>query len=45
MNFLFEHKSYASEDIAFQLLKYMIEIWEAKIKKEGTNELPIIILV
>lgn len=41
--FLFEHKSYASKDIAFQLLKYMIEIWETKIKKEGTNELPIII--
>src|SRR5690606_19819322 len=41
--FLFEHKSYASKDIAFQLLKYMIEIWDSKIKKEGTNELPIII--
>ena len=41
--FLFEHKSYASKDIAFQLLKYMIEIWETKIKKEGTNELPMII--
>lgn len=41
--FLFEHKSYASKDIALQLLKYMIEIWKEKIKKEGTNELPIII--
>ena len=41
--FLFEHKSYASKDIAFQLLKYMIEIWKEKIKKEGTNELPTII--
>ena len=41
--FLFEHKSYTSKNIAFQLLKYMIEIWKAKIKKEGTNELPIII--
>lgn len=41
--FLFEHKSYTSKDISFQLLKYMIEIWEAKIKKERTNELPIVI--
>ncbi|NLZ54395.1 MAG: Rpn family recombination-promoting nuclease/putative transposase [Thermoanaerobacteraceae bacterium] len=41
--FLFEHKSYISKDIAFQLLKYMIEIWEAKIKKERTYELPVII--
>lgn len=41
--FLFEHKSYTSKDISFQLLKYMIEIWEAKIKKEGTKELPMII--
>lgn len=41
--FLFEHKSYTSKDISFQLLKYMIEIWEAKIKKEGINELPMII--
>lgn len=41
--FLFEHKSYTSKDIAFQLLKYMVEIWEAKIKKENANELPVII--
>jgi predicted transposase/invertase (TIGR01784 family) len=41
--FLFEHKSYTSKDIAFQLLRYMIEIWEAKIKKEKTYELPMII--
>ncbi|TYQ14552.1 UNVERIFIED_CONTAM: putative transposase/invertase (TIGR01784 family) [Acetivibrio alkalicellulosi] len=41
--FLFEHKSYISKNIAFQLLKYMIEIWEAKIKKEKTDELPMII--
>lgn len=41
--FLFEHKSYASKDIAFQLLKYMIEIWESKIKKEKIYELPIIL--
>lgn len=41
--FLFEHKSYISKDIAFQLLKYMIKIWETKIKKEKTYELPVII--
>lgn len=41
--FLFEHKSYTSKNISFQLLKYMLEIWEAKVKKENTNELPIII--
>lgn len=41
--FLFEHKSYSSKNISFQLLKYMLEIWEAKIKKESANELPIII--
>ncbi|GAQ25683.1 Rpn family recombination-promoting nuclease/putative transposase [Tepidanaerobacter syntrophicus] len=41
--FLFEHKSYPSKDIAFQLLKYMIEIWEAKVRKEQLNKLPIII--
>lgn len=41
--FLFEHKSYPSKDIAFQLLRYMVGIWEAKIKKEGTGGLPVII--
>lgn len=41
--FLFEHKSYPSQDIAFQLLRYMVEIWDAKIKKENTNKLPAII--
>lgn len=41
--FLFEHKSYPSKDIAFQLLKYMIEIWEAKSRKEQQDKLPIII--
>ena len=28
---------------AFQLLKYMVEIWEAKSKKEKADELPVII--
>ena len=41
--FLFEHKSYNSRNISFQLLKYMIEIWEARVKKENCSELPIII--
>ena len=39
--FLFKHKSYPSRDVAFQLLKYMVEIWNTKI--ENTNRLPIII--
>jgi len=38
---LFEHKSYPSRDIAFQLLKYMVRIWERKIKELGC--LPVII--
>jgi predicted transposase/invertase (TIGR01784 family) len=41
--FLFEHKSYSSKDAAFQLLKYIVKIWEAKIKKESARELPVII--
>lgn len=32
--FLFEHKSYPDRMVIFQVLKYMIEIWEAKIKKD-----------
>ena len=39
--FLFEHKSYPSRDVAFQLLKYMVEIWNAKV--ENTTQLPVII--
>ncbi|SMB89970.1 conserved hypothetical protein (putative transposase or invertase) [Desulfonispora thiosulfatigenes DSM 11270] len=41
--FLFEHKSFTSKNIAFQLLKYMVEIWEDKIENEQIDELPIII--
>ena len=41
--FLFEHKSYTSKNISLQLLKYMIEIWESKIKNKTTDELPVII--
>ena len=38
---LFEHKSYPSRDIAFQLLKYMVRIWDKKIEELGC--LPVII--
>lgn len=41
--FLFEHKSYTSKNISFQLLKYMIGIWEAKINNEETDRFPMII--
>lgn len=41
--FLFEHKSYKDKRVIFQLLRYMIEIWEFKLIKENNNELPIII--
>lgn len=40
---LLEHKSYVDKGIAFQLLKYMIEIWEAKRDKEQEKQLPIVI--
>jgi predicted transposase/invertase (TIGR01784 family) len=39
---LFEHKSYPDKGIALQALRYMVEIWEAKMDKEA-NRLPIII--
>ena len=38
---LFEHKSYPSRDVAFQLLKYMVRIWDTKIGETG--QLPVII--
>lgn len=41
--FLFEHKSYISKNISFQLIKYMLEIWESKMNKERIEELPVII--
>ncbi|WP_231735285.1 Rpn family recombination-promoting nuclease/putative transposase [Gracilibacillus massiliensis] len=43
LHLLFEHKSYPSKTIVFQLLRYMIEIWEAKMEKEKQKELPIVI--
>lgn len=39
---LFEHKSYPDKGIAFQVLRYMVEIWEAKMDKE-MGRLPIVI--
>jgi predicted transposase/invertase (TIGR01784 family) len=41
--FLFEHKSYQSADIAFQLLGYMLQIWNQQLEKENAKELPIIL--
>lgn len=41
--FLFEHKSYRDKLAIFQLLRYMIAIWESKIQKENNNELPVFI--
>lgn len=32
--FLFEHKSYPDKGIVFQVLRYMVEIWEAKLDRE-----------
>ncbi len=41
--FLFEHKSYSYQIIALQLLKYMVSIWDQKVKKEQKSTLPPII--
>ncbi len=45
--FLFEHKSYKDRMVIFQVLKYMINIWESKIqadqKRRREIELPIIL--
>jgi predicted transposase/invertase (TIGR01784 family) len=41
--FLFEHKSSTSKNISFQLLKYMIQIWEYIIENKGMEEVPIIL--
>ena len=45
--FLFEHKSYKDRMVIFQVLKYMINIWESKIQdevgKKSEIELPIIL--
>lgn len=41
--FLFEHKSYTSKNVSLQLLKYMTAIWDAKVKNEKKDELPVIL--
>jgi len=41
--FLFEHKSYSSKGVAFQLLNYMVRIWEQKMKKELDQKIPVVI--
>ena len=41
--FLFEHKSYRDRLVIFQLLRYMVEIWESKVEKQGLSGLPVII--
>ena len=40
--FLFEHKSYPDKGTVFQVLKYMIQIWQAKLDQEY-GELPVVI--
>src|SRR5699024_10417130 len=41
--FLFEHKSFIAEDIAFQLLGYMLEIWKREREKLRRNNISFII--
>lgn len=41
--FLFEHKSYPAEDIALQLLQYMLEIWKKLVHKDKVKQLPVIV--
>ncbi|HZW68747.1 MAG TPA: Rpn family recombination-promoting nuclease/putative transposase [Pseudogracilibacillus sp.] len=41
--FLFEHKSYPSNDIILQLYRYLGEIFTAKMDKEKQTEIPIVI--
>jgi predicted transposase/invertase (TIGR01784 family) len=41
---LFEHKSYPDPDIAFQLLKYMVRIWEQS-RRQDEALLPVLPLV
>lgn len=40
---LFEHKSYSDKGTTLQLLRYMLDIWEAKRLKERATKLPIIL--
>jgi len=40
---LFEHKSYPEPLTAFQLLRYLVRIWERSLKQSKTSQLPFII--
>lgn len=40
---LFEHKSYKDRKVIFQVMRYMIDIWESKIGNSLDEELPIIL--
>lgn len=40
---LFEHKSYPQKDTAFQLLKYLVKLWELHRKQSTQKLLPVII--
>jgi predicted transposase YdaD len=42
---LFEHKSAPDEWVAFQLLRYMVRIWEAELEKKVRKLIPIVPLV
>jgi predicted transposase/invertase (TIGR01784 family) len=40
---LFEHKSFSDRFTAFQLLKYMIRIWELHLRQSTKRDLPVIL--
>ncbi|GAB6100181.1 hypothetical protein JCM16358_20600 [Halanaerocella petrolearia] len=43
MYLLFEHKSYPYKKISIQLLKYIIKIWELKLKQTERDDLSLVI--
>ncbi len=42
---LFDHKSYYDPLVGFQLLRYMVRIWERSLRKREARALPVIIPV
>lgn len=40
--FLFEHKSYPYPEVSIQVLRYMVKIWELKVK-QGLKKIPLVI--
>lgn len=42
ISFLFEHKSYPAPEITFQILRYIVRVWDLKLK-QGEKKLPLII--